>query len=54
MLSGLTKRGVEVGVCGSCRDARGITQDELVSGGRRSSMAEVTEWTLWADKVVAF
>ena len=54
MLAGLAKRDVEIGACGSCMDARGITQDELVNGVHRSSMAEVTEWTLWADKVVTF
>jgi uncharacterized protein involved in oxidation of intracellular sulfur len=54
MLAGMAKRGVEIGVCGSCMDVRGIAEEELVSGVCRSSMAEVTEWTLWADKVVSF
>lgn len=54
MLGGLVKRGVEIGICGSCMDARGIGEDELVPGTRRSSMSELTEWVLWAEKVVAF
>jgi len=54
MLAGMTKRGVEIGVCGSCMDVRGIAEDELVSGVNRSSMAQLTEWMLWADKVVSF
>ena len=54
MLGGLAKRGVGIGVCGSCMDARGIAEQELVNGLNRSSMAELTEWTLWADKVVSF
>ncbi len=54
MLKGLAGRGSEVGACGSCMDARGYTEADLVSGVRRSSMAELAEWTLWADKVVTF
>jgi uncharacterized protein involved in oxidation of intracellular sulfur len=54
MLAGLTKRDVEIGVCGSCLDARGLAEDDLVDGLRRSSMAELTQWVSWADKVVSF
>jgi uncharacterized protein involved in oxidation of intracellular sulfur len=54
MLTGLAKRGVDVGVCGTCLDARGIADDELINGLHRSSMTELTEWTLWADRVVTF
>jgi uncharacterized protein involved in oxidation of intracellular sulfur len=35
-------------------DARGITDEDLVPGTRRSSMEELADWTLWADRVVAF
>lgn len=54
MLGAVTRRGGEVGVCGSCMDARGITEEDLVPGTRRSSMEELTTWTLWADRVVTF
>jgi uncharacterized protein involved in oxidation of intracellular sulfur len=54
MLKGLTSRGVEVGACGSCMDARGYTDADLAEGIRRSSMAELAEWTLGSDKVVTF
>ncbi len=54
MVAGLVKRGVEIGICGSCMDARGIAEDEIVPGTRRSSMSELTERVLWADKVVTF
>jgi uncharacterized protein involved in oxidation of intracellular sulfur len=54
MLRFLTHKGVVVGCCGTCMDARGIT-DEMLSGGtHHSSMDELTEWTLWADKVLTF
>ena len=54
MLGAVTRRGGEVGVCGSCMDARGITNEDLVPGTRRSSMEELADWTLWADRVVTF
>jgi uncharacterized protein involved in oxidation of intracellular sulfur len=54
MLKAVTTKGVPVGVCGSCMDARGIAESELEEGTRRSSMEDLTDWTLWADKVVVF
>lgn len=38
----------------ACLDARGITEDLLAKGASRSSLEELTEWTLWADKVVTY
>lgn len=35
-------------------DARGISDEELVEGTRRSSMDELTDWTAGADKVLVF
>jgi uncharacterized protein involved in oxidation of intracellular sulfur len=35
-------------------DARGITAAELVEGSRRSTLEELAEWTVWADKVIVF
>ncbi len=54
MLKGLTSRGVEVRACGTCMDARGYSESDLAEGIVRSSMAELTTWTLEADKVVTF
>jgi uncharacterized protein involved in oxidation of intracellular sulfur len=55
MLQGpATRHGVEVGVCGSCMDARGITEAELAEGAKRSSLSQLTDWTLWADKTLVF
>ena len=54
MLGAVTRRHGEVGVCGSCMDARGIAETELVQDTRRSSMEELTDWTQWADHVVTF
>jgi uncharacterized protein involved in oxidation of intracellular sulfur len=54
MQRAVSKRGAEIGVCGSCMDARGIADAELADGARRSSLEQLTEWTQWADKVVVF
>ena len=50
----VARRGGEVSVCGTCMDARGITDDELAEGTRRGTLDELTEWTLWADRVLVF
>ena len=54
MLKGLAPKGVAIGACGTCIDARGMTDEPLVDGVHRSTMAELTTWTIWADKVITF
>ena len=54
MLKGLAPKSVPVGACGTCMDARGMTEDEVTEGARRSSMGELTERTAEADKVLVF
>lgn len=48
----LVRVGGVVGACSSCMDARGISDDRLLEGVHRSSMAELGEWTTWADKII--
>jgi uncharacterized protein involved in oxidation of intracellular sulfur len=54
MLSALIRRGSQVGVCGTCIDARGIAEGDLVDGAARGTMDQLTEWSAWADKVLVF
>ena len=54
MLGAATRRGAPVGVCGTCMDARGVTDAELSEGTHRSSLDELTSWTVEADKVITF
>jgi len=54
MVRGLTTRGIPVGACGSCMDARGYVDADFAEGVTRSSMPELAEWTIWADRVVTF
>jgi len=37
-----------------CMDARGLRDEDLVAGAHRSSMEELTRWTLEADKPLVF
>lgn len=54
MLGSVSRRGGEIGVCGTCMDARGISEAELTEGSRRSSLEELTRWTQEADRVLVF
>ena len=54
MLSVVSRHGGQTGCCGTCMDARGITEVMLVEGAARSTMDELTDWTLAADKVLVF
>jgi uncharacterized protein involved in oxidation of intracellular sulfur len=54
MLGMVSRRDGEISVCGTCMDARGITEAELAEGTHRGTMEELTNWTQWADKVIVF
>ncbi len=54
MLGMVTRRQGQVGVCGTCMDARGVGEAELSAGTHRGTMEELTNWTLWAEKVIVF
>lgn len=49
----LTSKG-RVLLCGTCMDARGMTEDEVMRGASRSTMEELAEATTSADKVLVF
>lgn len=54
MLRNVGRHGGEVGVCGTCMDARGIGADELAECAHRGTLEELADWTVWADKVLVF
>ena len=54
MVRSIARKRASVGCCGTCMDARGITEAMLSDGVRRSSMDELAEWTRWAEKVITF
>ena len=53
MLGKVIRKG-EVGLCGTCMDARGLRDDEVIEGARRSTLAQLAEWTAESDKVLVF
>jgi uncharacterized protein involved in oxidation of intracellular sulfur len=54
MLTSVINKDGSVLVCGTCMDARGITELELVAGARRSTMDELTALTSSVEKVLVF
>jgi uncharacterized protein involved in oxidation of intracellular sulfur len=54
MLAAAIERGAKVGLCGTCMDARAVGEEQVVDGARRSNLEELTDWTRWADQVLAF
>lgn len=54
MLKGVITRQGRVLLCGTCMDARGLTQGEMTAGANRSTLDELTELTARADKVLVF
>lgn len=53
MLGKVARKGV-VGLCGTCMDARGLRDDELIDGVGRGTMPQLADWTAEADKVLVF
>lgn len=54
MLNHVARNGGKFGVCGTCMNARGMTEAELVDGAQRGTLAELALSTQWADKVLVF
>lgn len=52
MLKPLVRRG-QVACCGTCMDARGLGEDQLVEGVTRGTLEELADWTLWSEKTIA-
>jgi uncharacterized protein involved in oxidation of intracellular sulfur len=54
MIKGLAGMEIPVGACTTCMDARGMEDAHLALGVHRSSLDELTDWTVWADKIIVF
>jgi uncharacterized protein involved in oxidation of intracellular sulfur len=54
MLGAVTRYGGRILCCGTCMDARGITTEILIPNASRSTMGELGDHTLAADKVLVF
>ena len=54
MIGSASRHGAEVACCGTCLDARGIGDELLTGGARRSTLEELATWTVEADNVITF
>lgn len=54
MLKIFIRKGGQVKSCGTCMDARGLTDLPMEDGVQRSNMVEFAQWNIDADKVVTF
>lgn len=53
MLKSVSRNG-DLLLCGTCMDARGLTDEDLVEGAQRSTMEALAQRTLEADRVLVF
>ena len=54
MLKGVVAGKGQILLCGTCMEARGLADTEMMAAARRSNMAELATLTLAADKVLVF
>jgi uncharacterized protein involved in oxidation of intracellular sulfur len=54
MLKYSINKGTKVKICGTCADARGLKNIELIDGTEISTLAEFTECVVESDKVISF
>lgn len=54
MLKGFLRHGGQIACCGTCLDARGLTEEHLIESAPRSTMEELAAWTVEADQVLTF
>jgi uncharacterized protein involved in oxidation of intracellular sulfur len=54
MLRGVISKGAQVKACGTCAEARGIDKTPLIDGVAISTMSQLAQWVVEADKVLTF
>jgi uncharacterized protein involved in oxidation of intracellular sulfur len=54
MLKRVTAAKGRILLCGTCMDARGLPDDQMLVGAERSTMEALAEATLSADRVLIF
>jgi uncharacterized protein involved in oxidation of intracellular sulfur len=54
MILSLIQKGAHVNVCGTCIDARGIEEKEVIEGVQRGNMKELASLVQTSDKVLTF
>ena len=54
MLKAIGELNHPIIACGTCMDARGLTQDSLIPEIRRGTLDQLVKWTQEASKVLSF
>jgi uncharacterized protein involved in oxidation of intracellular sulfur len=54
MLKAVIMKNGKVKLCGSCAEARGLKELNLIEGAHLSTMKELTQLTMDSDRVVTF
>ena len=54
MIKAVSRKNGGILLCGTCMDARGITDESVAEGSRRSTMSELSGLTEKSDKVLVF
>lgn len=54
LIKGLAARNCLVKLCGSCVDARGLSDINFIEGAVRSNLAELSDWVISSEKVLTF
>ncbi len=54
MTRALVGKKVDIKCCGTCLDARGLDESQLVTGVNRGTMSDLAKWTSTSDKVITF
>lgn len=54
MIGSVIRSGGEVKLCGTCIDARGMKESNIIEGAVRSTMSEFTNLILESDKIISF
>jgi uncharacterized protein involved in oxidation of intracellular sulfur len=54
MLRLILSYGGTVGACGTCLEARGLAESELIDGVQKCTLQVLTDWMQAADRVIPF
>ena len=54
MIKAVINKGGQIKICGSCCEARGLSQLALIDGTEISTMSQLAQWVVETDKVLTF
>lgn len=54
MLKSMVNKRAQIKACGTCADARGLRELKLVEGVELSTMSQLAQWVVEADRILTF